>query len=100
MNIRISVIVEPDDHGFHAYCPAFKGLHIDGETIEQALERTVDALAWYLSSLDRHGDSLPVGPDCIVIGGRPQAYVFTAPHGAFLRDVEVPWPSLETFGIS
>ena len=100
MKFRISVVVEPDDGGFHAYCPAFQGLHIDGETVEQAIERTVDALEWYLRSLERHGDPLPVGPDCIVIEGRPQSLMFTAPHGALLRDVEVPWPSLETSGIS
>ena len=100
MRIRVSVIVEPDGAGFYAHCPSFKGIHIDGQTVEEALERTCDALGWYLASLERHGDPLPVGPDCILIEGRPQVPVFTAPAGAFLEDVEVPWPSLEASGIS
>ena len=99
MKFRILVIVEPDDHGFHAYCPAFEGLHIDGETVEQAIERTVDALEWYLRSLERHGDPLPVGPDCVVIEGRPHPPVFTASADAFLENIEMPWP-LQVSGIS
>ena len=44
MRIKVSVVVEPDGEGFHAYCPAFKGLHIDGATEQEAVERTCKAL--------------------------------------------------------
>ena len=99
MTIKVSVIVEPDGDGYHAYCPAFRGLHMDGRTVEEALERAVEGLEWYLASLMRHGDPLPVGPDCQVIDGVPQIRAFAAPVGSFLEDVEVPWP-LEASGIS
>ncbi len=98
MKIRVSVVVEPDGGGFHAYCPAFKGLHIDGETQQDAIERTCRALEWYLDSLERHGDPLPVGPDCVVEDGRPRIPVHSVPPGAILKNVEVPWPSQEAFG--
>lgn len=99
MRIRVSVVVEPDGERFHAHCPAFKGLHVDGATEREAVERTCRALEWYLDSLDRHGDPLPSGPDCVVVGGQAQKPVFTAPIRAPLN-VEVPWPSLAAAGIS
>ena len=99
MKIRILVVVEPDDGGFHAYCPAFQGLHIDGSTVEVALARTVLALELYLSSLEQHGDTLPVGPDCVVIQGQPHPPVFTASADALLENVEMLWP-LQVSGIS
>ena len=100
MRIRVSVVVERDGEGFHASCPAFKGLHVDGTTEQEAVERTCEALQWYLESLNRHDDPLPVGPDCVVENERPRVSVFKVPVGAILKNVEVPWPSLAASGIS
>lgn len=68
-SLRITVVVEPDEGGFHAYCPAFKGLHIDGETELEALQRTEEALYGYLESLQSHGDPLPIGEHCKIERG-------------------------------
>ena len=100
MKIKVSVVVEPDGEGFHAYCPAFTGLHIDGKTQQEAIDRTFEALEWYFVSLARHGDPLPVGPDCVVEDGRPRIVTHIAPVGAILKNVEVPWPALAASGIS
>ena len=100
MKFKVSVVVEPDGEGFHAYCPAFQGLHIDGKTPQEAIDRTCEALEWYFDSLVRHGDPVPVGPDCVVEGDRPRVPMHTAPAGAILQNVEVPWPSLAASGIS
>lgn len=91
MTIRILAIVEPDGDGFHAYCPAFKGLHMDGDTVEQALDRTRDGLVWYLQSLKRHGDPLPVGPDCIIEDNVPVIQNIEVPPHATIRPLEVKW---------
>ncbi len=66
MKIKVLAIVERDGESFHAYCPAFRGLHVDGASQEEALENTVEALKLYVDSLHRHGNPIPVGPDCIV----------------------------------
>lgn len=58
---KVQVIIEPDGPGFHAYCPALKGLHTCGETEEQALKNAKDAVSAYLQSLIKHGDPIPVG---------------------------------------
>ena len=64
MFLTVTVVVEPDGDGFLAYCPAFKGLLMGGSTVEEALDRVGDGLALYLESLERHGDPIPIGPDC------------------------------------
>ena len=61
MFFKIQVIIEPDEAGFHAYCPALKGLHTYGETEEEALENARNAAIAYLRSLIKHNDPIPVG---------------------------------------
>ena len=61
IGFRVEVIVEPDEIGFHAYCPALKGLHTCGDTEEEAVQNAKDAAIAYLESLIKHGDPIPVG---------------------------------------
>ena len=61
IGFRVEIVVEPDDNGFHAYCPALKGLHTCGDTEEEALSNASDAAEAYLRSLIKHGDPIPVG---------------------------------------
>ncbi len=61
IGFRIEVVIDPDDGGFHAYCPALKGLHTCGDTKEEALQNARDAAIAYLQSLIKHGDPIPVG---------------------------------------
>ena len=63
IDFTIQVIVEPDEGGFHAYCPALKGLHTGGDTEEEALQNARDAAIAYLRSLLKHGEPIPVGID-------------------------------------
>jgi len=60
MVFRVRIIIEPDEDKFHAYCPALKGLHIDGDTKEEALENAKKAAIAYLQSLIKHSDPIPV----------------------------------------
>ncbi len=60
ITFRVDIIVEPDDDGYHAYCPALKGLHVSGATMEEALQHARDAAVAYLRSLIKHGDPIPL----------------------------------------
>ena len=91
MKIRIFAIVEPDGDRFHAYCPAFKGLHMDGDTEQEALKRIIDGLHLYLNSLQRHGDPLPVGPDCVIADDRPIVHSPRVSPEALVQSLEVQW---------
>lgn len=94
INIRVTTIIEPDDDGFHAYCPAFPGLHIDGPTIEETKRRTIPAIELYLVSLAKHGDPIPVGPHCVVEGEKVTVSVYGASPNTILEEIDVPCPSL------
>lgn len=59
--VALQVIIEPDEVGFHAYCPALKGLHTSGDTEEEALANARDVAIAYLDSIIKHGDPIPVG---------------------------------------
>jgi predicted RNase H-like HicB family nuclease len=61
IEFKIDIMIEPDESGFHAYCPALKGLHVDGGTKEEALQNARDAAIAYLESLIKHGEAIPVG---------------------------------------
>ena len=91
MNVKILAIVERDGDRFHAHCPAFDGLHMDGGSEEEALQRMIDGLKWYLDSLQRHGDALPVGPDCVMVDYQPRMQSPEIPPDALIRSLEVQW---------
>lgn len=57
----IVVFVKPDGDQFHAFCPAFEGLHVGGDTEEEAINNAKDAVVGYLKSLKKHGDPIPLG---------------------------------------
>jgi len=61
VGFRVEVCVEPDDIGFHAYCPALKGLHTCGDTEQEALQNAKDAAIAYLRTSIKYGDPIPVG---------------------------------------
>ncbi|MEO6196787.1 MAG: type II toxin-antitoxin system HicB family antitoxin [Dehalococcoidia bacterium] len=60
VGFRVDIVVEPDDGEFHAYCPALKGLHVDGGTEEEALRNASEAALAYLESLIKHNEPIPL----------------------------------------
>ena len=54
----ITLVVEPDGDGFHAWCPELKGLHAPGITQDEALANARDAAVAYLESVAMHGDAI------------------------------------------
>ena len=60
LKFKVPIIIEPDSVGFHAYSPALKGLHMGGDTEEEALKNARDAAIAYLESLIAHGDPIPL----------------------------------------
>jgi predicted RNase H-like HicB family nuclease len=57
---RYTVILEPEDAGgFHAFVPALKGCHTQGDTEAEALANAQEAITAYLESLKANGDPIP-----------------------------------------
>jgi predicted RNase H-like HicB family nuclease len=56
-----TVILEPEEGGgYHAFCPALKGLHTYGATLEEAIANAREAVEVYLESLKAHNEPPPV----------------------------------------
>lgn len=95
--LSVLVITEEDGTGFHSFAPALKGLHVDGSTQDEAFENAKNAIPVYLESLAKHNDPLPVGP-CLKV--EPEFEMPEVSEDAFLKRVEVQWPSQRAYGIS
>ena len=59
-SFNYTVILErEDDGGYHAACPALKGCHTQGDTLDEALANIREAIAVYLESLQAHNEPIP-----------------------------------------
>jgi predicted RNase H-like HicB family nuclease len=58
---RCTVILEREEEGgFHAFVPALRGCHTQGDTEEEALVNAQEAITIYIESLKAHGEPIPV----------------------------------------
>ncbi|HEX9592532.1 MAG TPA: type II toxin-antitoxin system HicB family antitoxin [bacterium] len=48
-----------EDGGYHAFCPALKGCHSQGETLDEAVDNLREAIALYLETLTEEGEEIP-----------------------------------------
>ena len=60
IKFRLEICVERDEDVYYAYCPALKGVHVDGDTEEEAIKNAKDAAGAYIRSLIKHGEVIPL----------------------------------------
>ena len=48
---QFTVVIEPDDHGFHAYVPALPGCHSFGDTVEEAQTNIHEAMELHIGTI-------------------------------------------------
>lgn len=56
---QFTVVIEPDEEGFHAYVPSLPGCHTFAETIDQARANIVEAIELHLESMRQDGEAIP-----------------------------------------
>ena len=61
VQFTVGLIIERDGRGYHAYCPALKGLHIDGKTKTETLSLAKQAIRQHLETLIEHNCPIPIG---------------------------------------
>ncbi len=60
MTKNFTVVLEKEEEGgYHAFCPALKGCHSEGETIDTTLTNIREAIEVYVESLRAHGEPIP-----------------------------------------
>ena len=101
LRLKLTVIIEQDDGAWHAFCPALKGLHVDGDTQAEALTNAIEAAKVYINSLAMHRrESLPnrVGFLCRRGGTNPNCSPWgsVASHGAAMAFSKQVWNQLKS----
>ncbi len=57
---QFTVVIEPDEEGFHAYVPALPGCHTFGDTVEEARVNITEAIELHVQSMVEDGEPIPV----------------------------------------
>jgi antitoxin HicB len=61
------IIVHPDETGgFWTEVPALPGCGSQGETVEEAIEMTKDAIEGVLETLEAHGEPIPEDRNIVI----------------------------------
>ena len=60
LKFEVPIIIKPDTVGFHAYSPALKGLHMDGDTEKEALENVRKTAKDFLEIMIQDGIPIPL----------------------------------------
>ncbi len=66
-NYQFTVVIEPDEEGYHAFVPALPGCHTFGDTIDEARANIAEAIELHLESLVEDGEPIPVEREPFVI---------------------------------
>ncbi|MBF0466443.1 MAG: type II toxin-antitoxin system HicB family antitoxin [Nitrospirae bacterium] len=51
MSYKVSVLIEKDDSGYYAYCPALDGCQTQGDSFKEVLSNIKEAIALYIETL-------------------------------------------------
>ena len=62
-----TVVIEPDEDGYHGFAPALRGCHTFGLTIDETLRNLNEAIALYVEALLEDGETVPMGSDSIMV---------------------------------
>ena len=60
ISFNIIICVEKDDDNYHAFVPNLKGIHVDGNTQQEAIENAKKACVLYIKSLIQHDEPIPL----------------------------------------
>lgn len=55
----IVIIEREEDGGYHAYCPALRGCHSQGDTYEEIVQNITEAIQGYIDSLKARSEPIP-----------------------------------------
>ncbi|NOH01307.1 MAG: type II toxin-antitoxin system HicB family antitoxin [Chloroflexi bacterium] len=64
---QFTVVIEPDERGFHAFVPALPGCHSFGDTVEEAQANIHEAMELHVESMIEDGEPVPMQRDPVFI---------------------------------
>ena len=60
MNYDFTIVIEPDENGYHVFVPALQGCHSFGSTVDEAKENIVEAIELHVECMIEDGETIPV----------------------------------------
>ncbi len=57
---QFTVVIEPDEKGFHAFVPLLPGCHSFGSTIDEARTQIAEAIELHIEAMKVDGEVIPV----------------------------------------
>lgn len=60
MNYDFTIVIEPDDVGFHAFVPALPGCHSHGNTLDEAQANIAEAVELHVETMIEDGEDVPI----------------------------------------
>lgn len=60
LKFEIHLFVEKDKEGYIAYCPAFRGILVGGDTEDETIKNYKEAFMSHIISILIHNDPLPI----------------------------------------
>ena len=64
---QFTVVIEPDEHGYHAFVPALPGCHSFGDSVEEAQANILEAIEVHLETLLEDGEPVPAQREPVFI---------------------------------
>ena len=59
-NYEFTVVIEPDEGGYHAYVPLLPGCHSFGATVDEALANILEAARLHVECMQEDGEAIPL----------------------------------------
>ena len=60
MTYDFTIVIEPDDEGYHAFVPALPGCHSHGTTLDEASTNIAEAIEVHVESMIEDGEEVPL----------------------------------------
>ncbi len=64
---QFTVVIEPDEKGYHAFVPALLGCHSFGDTVEEAKSNILETIEIHVESMIEDGEVVPIERDPVFI---------------------------------
>ena len=64
---EFTVVIEPDEEGFHAYAPALPGCHTLAPTIDETRANIAEAIKLHIESMQQDIDGITIEGDSLLI---------------------------------
>ena len=53
MSYKVSIIIEKDEFGYYAFCPELEGCQTQGDSYEEVIDTSKEAIELYLETLTK-----------------------------------------------